>query len=392
VNASGLKCYSLSPGCGYGDATSQYLVGLQDLSIAVNWQPIGNFLGENQPRRNYLRNLQPELSPKLTALLHRDISYDTVLISLPPTDWYREILEFEQGKKLFGYFTWELERLPEAWVPVLNRLSGLMVPSRFNQLACRRSGVTVDIAVIPHLARRFHPAPKSPQWMSQYDNCYMFYTIGTWTTRKAIESTVRAFLDRFTAEDDVCLVIKTDAIDYIAQNASTSTSICTTRETCAFTLATLLSDYTNPARIHLLGTRVTTDIIDALHERGDCFVSMARSEGWGLASFDALQSGNPVIMPGFGGHIDYLHEDYPLLVDSQQVVLGNSPNERMFKDQQQQKWSEASTSHAGELMARVAADPEAARLIAHARRNEILERFTADTVCRQMADFMGMHI
>ena len=44
----------------------------------------------------------------------------------------------------------------------------------------------------------------------------------------------------------------------------------------------------------------------ALHERGDCFVSLARTEGWGLGTFDAARLGKPVVTTDYGGQLDFL--------------------------------------------------------------------------------------
>jgi hypothetical protein len=42
---------------------------------------------------------------------------------------------------------------------------------------------------------------------------------------------------------------------------------------------------------------------------------LTRAEGFGLNVFDAALAANPVIVTGWGGQVDYLGPDYPLLVD-----------------------------------------------------------------------------
>ncbi|MCK5359286.1 MAG: glycosyltransferase, partial [Gammaproteobacteria bacterium] len=49
--------------------------------------------------------------------------------------------------------------------------------------------------------------------------------------------------------------------------------------------------------------------IQLIHEIGDCFFSLTHSEGWGLGAFDAAAAGNPVIITGWGGQLDYLPVD-----------------------------------------------------------------------------------
>ena len=59
----------------------------------------------------------------------------------------------------------------------------------------------------------------------------------------------------------------------------------------------------------------------ALHERGDCFISLARAEGWGLGLFDAARLGKPIVTTGYGGHTDYIDEDATFLVDYERVPV-----------------------------------------------------------------------
>ena len=51
--------------------------------------------------------------------------------------------------------------------------------------------------------------------------------------------------------------------------------------------------------------------VDMLHEIGDAYVSLSHGEGWALGTFDAATRGTPVIATGWGGHLDYLGDDWP---------------------------------------------------------------------------------
>ena len=59
----------------------------------------------------------------------------------------------------------------------------------------------------------------------------------------------------------------------------------------------------------------------ALHELGDCYVSLARAEGWGLGTFDAAWEGNPVVTTAWGGQLDFLEPDLTGLVDYEMVPV-----------------------------------------------------------------------
>jgi hypothetical protein len=76
----------------------------------------------------------------------------------------------------------------------------------------------------------------------------------------------------------------------------------------------ILSNYPSPARVILIAERVAESQIQLIHEVGDCFFSLAHSEGWGLGVFEAAVAGNSVIITGWGGQLDYLPAESSYLV------------------------------------------------------------------------------
>jgi len=66
----------------------------------------------------------------------------------------------------------------------------------------------------------------------------------------------------------------------------------------------------NPPRYKLLVGDLTDAALWALHARGDCMVSMTRGEAFGIPLLDALSTGNAIIAPDWGGHVDFLREPF----------------------------------------------------------------------------------
>ncbi len=54
------------------------------------------------------------------------------------------------------------------------------------------------------------------------------------------------------------------------------------RGTTAWTLARLLAEYRDPPAVRLVTQELSEIEVGGLHLRGDCFVSLCHSEGWGL--------------------------------------------------------------------------------------------------------------
>ena len=189
-----------------------------------------------------------------------------------------------------------------------------------------------------------------------------------WSHRKALYCTVKAFCEAFTADDPVTLVIKTNHEDltvtgvmrYFGRSVGQAVRRITRR-------------YKRPPRIRLVTDVLSEEAIRRLHERGDCYVSLCRGEGWGIGAFDAAACGNPVVMTGFGGQLDYLHPDAAYLVDYALVPVINPQAPLSYSPDQ--RWAEPDIRHGAQLLREVAARPELAKARGRALQARVAERF-----------------
>src|SRR5262249_50026254 len=94
----------------------------------------------------------------------------------------------------------------------------------------------------------------------------------------------------------------------------------------------------------------------ALHERGNCYVSLDRGEGWGSPLFDAVARGKPVIATAFAGPLDYLRADAARLVP---FTLAPVRQPYVYYGPQM-RWAEPDVNEAAAAMRDVYGDREAA--------------------------------
>ena len=118
---------------------------------------------------------------------------------------------------------------------------------------------------------------------------------------------------------------------------------------------------------------LSDDEVAALHHRGDCFVSLCRSEGWGLGAFDAAAQGNPVVTTGFGGHLDYLTGS-PHLVRYDLVPV-RRPRRIPELRPRTSDWAQPDVDHGAELLRQVVTDRRQAEEWATARAADIRWRY-----------------
>jgi len=146
----------------------------------------------------------------------------------------------------------------------------------------------------------------------------------------------------------------------------------------------LMSRYKNPAPVRLISRTLSRDEIVGLHQRGNCFVSLCHSEGWGLGSFEAAALGKPVIITNYGGQLDYLSSELTYLVDCHLVPVQDRRGQDSYTPDQQ--WAEPSIAHASQLMRSVFEAPDKAHAKAEILAQEIHQQYNRKTVTQQLID------
>lgn len=345
---------SLDESSGYGVAADRYRDALEDSGQPVDWIPmlpapsramgyaapaVMGALAEGEPGRVVVAHLVPEYLPAIRAAA---------------PDAY-----------LVANTVWETDRLPARWPDCLAPADLVVVPSRLSADAVRRSGAQRPVEVVPYAVGR--PSDKPLGRDRKPADRLVFYTVAEWNERKAPFLTIEAYLRAFSADDPVLLVVKTSVLDRrtrVSQPATTARATAA-EGTTARALAELLGRYPGRAEVVLVTAELSEGRLSDLHRHGDCFVSLCRSEGWGLGAFDAAAAGNPVVTTGFGGHLDYL-ADSSYLVDFELSPVVDPVGVPSYTPDQ--RWAQPDLDHGASILRRVADDPagafEAAEIMA----------------------------
>ena len=134
-----------------------------------------------------------------------------------------------------------------------------------------------------------------------------------------------------------------------------------------------------------IGEHPDIDLIDAYLEPPenaallsgvDCYVSLHRSEGFGLTLAESMALGTPVIATGYSGNTDFMTPQNSYLVDWTPTRVG--PDCEIYPAEG--SWAEPDLDHAAELMRRVWQRPEEARAKAERARLDIHRRYAPEVV------------
>ncbi len=248
---------------------------------------------------------------------------------------------FQQKKENFaqryniGYWNWELSDFPLEWQPHFRHFNEIWVPTAFVKDAVARVSpipvFSVPYALNPEPAigrgwtrARFGLSPESFVFLFFFD----FYSV---MERKNPLGLVRAFREAFGDRADVVLFIKC------------SHSECAPEET------ERLRQACQGSNLKVQDAVWPREAINALLATCDCYVSLHRSEGFGLTLAEAMYLGKPVIATAYSGNMDFMREDNSFLVRYKSVKLE--------KDYGPYKkgcvWAEPDLEQAAELMRHV---------------------------------------
>ena len=284
-------------GSGYAKACRGNILALHSLGVPITLSPMS------------FENIRPSINEEgqlLHALVDNDIDYNVVIIHSTPEFWERYR---ESDKTNVGYTIWETTKLHPDWSKYINNsVDKVLVGCSWNVDVFTGSGVTKPIGVVPHGIDTEVFNSVTPYTIAGVANdAYVFYSIFQWTERKNPLSIIKAYWYAFQNKENVALVLKTYRSNYNEdEKEAIRTTIKRLKHMCP------LDDY---APLYLIPDILSEDEIRGLHARGDCYVTLDRGEGFGLGPFEAGASGNPIIVTGFGGTLEYAKPDNSYLVD-----------------------------------------------------------------------------
>lgn len=271
---------------------------------------------------------------------------------------------FRAGKYNIGYFAWELAEFPDSWVPTIDYYDEIWCPSEFTRASIEMKS-PVPVVTMPHaisfprpvesvvsLRARFSLPPDRFLFLSLFD-------LNSYAERKNPRAVLDAFRESNLAASGATLVIK-------VQNATGN----------AADFARLHAALREmPGTLLITDTLPRTDIY-ALEAACDCFVSLHRAEGFGLAVAECMFLGKPVISTNWSATAEFVDATNGCPVDCKLVTLDRHHGPYAKGS----TWAEPSVQHAAEWMKILCRDRALAASLGAAARVTMETRFSPSVV------------
>ena len=244
--------------------------------------------------------------------------------------------EYFRNRYTIGYWFWELAQFRDDWMSAFGYVDEVWVPTEFGRKALSpHSSVPVTCMPLPVVApttlayRRSH--------FDLPDDVYVFlftFDVSSQLERKNPLGIISAFRAAFGARRDVVLVLKFTNSEYDPRG------VRELYRAAEGVNAVLREGYM--ARAELAGLMAVSD----------SYISLHRSEGFGLGIAEAMALGKPVIATRYSGPADFLTEANSYPVDYRLVTIPRDygPYLEGFS------WAEPDSDQASRMMRHVVDD------------------------------------
>jgi glycosyltransferase involved in cell wall biosynthesis/SAM-dependent methyltransferase len=278
-----------------------------------------------------------------------------------PSFVQRKSQTYLQGRYNIGYWAWELPHFPEEWQEAFQYLDEIWVPSNFVQNSVAKVS-PLPVITIPHSVERKIVSTKfDRKYFGLPVDTFIFlfiFDFDSFMARKNPIGLVNAFKNAFLKNENVTLVIKCSHSDHYPEDLQ------------------LLKEKSRETNIKIIDDVFTREEVDALLALSDCYVSLHRSEGFGLTIAEAMSMGKPVIATGYSGNMDFMTPWNSFIVKYKLVEIDRDygPYKKGWL------WAEPDLDEASRLMRYVFKDKEKAMAIGQAAKEHIGYYFSSDSI------------
>ncbi|WP_232510204.1 glycosyltransferase [Paenibacillus crassostreae] len=243
-----------------------------------------------------------------------------------------------QNRYNIGYWHWELPDFPDEWQESFSLVDEIWAPSTFvvDSIAMKSP---VPVVKIPHSIEVNINEIRDRAYFNLPERTFLFlsmYDLKSYQQRKNPQASIKSFQLAFQPDDvSVGLVIKVNSATRPSQELDE--------------LYSLIGNYKN---VYLIEKTLSRNDTNALIFVTDSYISLHRSEGFGLGLAEAMYLGKPVIGTNWSSNTDFMDHSNSCLVDYNLIKLNH--NHGPYKAYQH--WADPDVEHASRYMRKLCED------------------------------------
>ncbi|MEA2180778.1 MAG: hypothetical protein QOG77_4075, partial [Solirubrobacteraceae bacterium] len=350
----------LRGGLGLGQAARLYVAALQAGGIPVRTTTVDLRMPEVHSDDGTIAAVKTTDFADLE--FEGDLPFNLVCVNAP------ELPQFvsEAGRDKFrdrytiGVWAWETDAIPASWDTAFALVDEIWVYSRYVADLLSHSA-PCPVVRVPLPIEIPQPSGDDIGFALGGDQFTFLFLFDFWSTlqRKNPLGLVQAFTRAFAPGEGPRLLLKSFNGDYKPDRLAQLRAAAGGRDD----IVVVDRFVTDQQRVNLIN-------------RCDAYVSLHRSEGFGLTLGEAMALGKPVIGTAFGGNVDFMTPQNAWLVDYEETLVG--PEGENYPAHG--TWAEPDLDHAAALMRRVWEDRDEARARGERAREDVAEHFSLEAV------------
>ncbi|WP_010271040.1 glycosyltransferase [Paenibacillus senegalensis] len=266
-----------------------------------------------------------------------------------------------------GVWHWELPDFPNEWCDSFQLVHEVWAPSRFiqNSVAAKSP---VPVVYIPHAIEVQYPAELTREHFGLPEGRFLFlsmYDTFSFAQRKNPIAVIEAFKMAFSPDNPhVGLAVKVN---------NPTADIIPSIQHELDKLRAAIDGWPN---IYLINQIMDRPVVNALISLCNSYVSLHRSEGFGLPMAEAMFLGKPTIATYYSANIDYMDSDNSCPVPFRLVPVG----EDYGPYKAYQTWADPDLAHAAHYMKRLVEDHHYYQQISVQGAHTIYTRFSPTAI------------
>jgi len=269
----------------------------------------------------------------------------------------------------------ETDNLPLGWRQLLLTRDEIWVPCEHNAEAFRLGGIpssrlrvlgeTIDFDL-------FSPDAE-PYELDVEEERFVFLSNFDFGERKGWRQLIAGWAKAFTADDGVCLVLKTGSYTHGEDYAAERIRTFARAEFGARAVERM-------APIHIVSERLPAGELPSIYAAADAYVLASRGEGWGRPYMEAMAMGLPTIGSRWSGNLEFMHDGNSWLVDGELVPVAQDAELYPTHLTEGHNWFEPDVDSLADAMRAVAAGGEAVKTRTTGMREDLIEKFGPDAI------------
>ena len=306
---------------------------------------------------------------------HKEVAhsgYDVTVVCVNPDNSFYLRTQFPPellGERyVIAHWYWELPEMPDEWMSEFEYTDEVWAASNFIKDAISAKA-PVPVVRVPTVVNLKPGKKLSRVDLGLPERRFLF--LAMFDTKSVLErknplGVVRAFKKAFPNDvERVGLILKFNNPDYEQPE-----------------MRALREEIRGLENVLVIDRLLTRDELTSLIDACDCFVSLHRSEGFGLGPAEAMSLGKAAIITNWSGNTDYMTADNCIAIDYQLVPL-----ERDYGPYKaHQHWAEPDLGHTAHWMKRLVAEPELAKTIGLRGQETINTHFSPRAVGKIIQD------